>query len=44
VRTIGATAVTLAVLVAALSIPNFGTLPPCGLLRETARPPGCGAS
>ena len=36
-RTIGAIAVTLAVLVAVAVYSNFGTLSPCGVLRETVR-------
>jgi hypothetical protein len=36
-RTIGGTAVTLAALIAAAIYWNFGTLSPCGVLRETTR-------
>ena len=36
-RSIGATAVTLAALVAAAVYWDFGTLSPCGVLRETVR-------
>jgi hypothetical protein len=36
-RTIGAIVITLAILVATTVYSNFGTLSPCGVLRETVR-------